>query len=635
VLTTNRIGIRALILSLLSGVLIVIALMPIENHAVRGQTRAFTVQGERIIDPDGREFVARGVNIAGPNWVWDRSPLDDADAIANIWKFNTVRVNTCILTPHDRTGGYFSGGALRRLRMWFRDAAQKYKDNPYVWFDVSNEPGNTSTPDREQWLAMYQGVLASIREEGQASNIVLISDTNFGQGGTTAQTSALLAQFPAALTGADGKQFSNLVLTAHVYSNWRDDPNAIANYLDQVLATNRLPLIIGEYGIATPAGDTSKATQYLFDALQARAKDGKTAIGRIVWQWDGGDTNNLVVGSRWGSGADINDAVNPTNLSWLGLQVWRDNGNTTGAMFSFSKPSGSILNAADWSVQTTVEASVESPALMLDGDPYTRWTTGEAQRDLQSVLLDMKRSQRFNKIVLDSTVSPDDFPVEIEVQVSQDNRQWTSVPIQIRPGAVSEITFAPTDARYVLITQRGVAPVKWWSIHELYIVNDPQQQPDALVTPRPRPTPTPNPAQIVDASGALIIDDSVEGAETGQFNYVGTWKHCARCDKATYNNSNSWTFTPDDYAAFTFEGTQIEYYSVLDGHHGIVAVKIDDGAEVLVDLYGATRREDALVYTSPVLPYGTHRLTIRSTGQKNAASTGIVAAVDRVRILTK
>jgi len=56
-------------------------------------TQEFTVQGSKIIGPDGKEFVAKGINVNGPHWPWKRSTVDDVDLIADVWKFNSVRVN--------------------------------------------------------------------------------------------------------------------------------------------------------------------------------------------------------------------------------------------------------------------------------------------------------------------------------------------------------------------------------------------------------------------------------------------------------------------------------------------------------------------------------------------------------------
>ncbi|NER27488.1 MAG: glycoside hydrolase family 5 protein, partial [Symploca sp. SIO1C4] len=77
-------------------------------------------------------------------------------------------------------------------------------------------------------------------------------------------------------------------------------------------------LIVGEYGVENADRDTSAATRAMFNTAVDRE------IGRVVWSWWGGDDNDLTTSNN-GGGQHINNPDNPTNLSWLGQQVWKDN----------------------------------------------------------------------------------------------------------------------------------------------------------------------------------------------------------------------------------------------------------------------------------------------------------------------
>ena len=143
----------------------------------------FRVVGDRIYGPDGVEFVANGINVNGYNWVWPGSTLADIDKIIEQWGFNSIRVNfrlytddpdlpyhtdnndldamiraftqrgvVVMLDGHDFIGGYYEGQALEDLKAWYRDYAQRYRNNPYVWFNIANEPGNadSSRPENVQ-----------------------------------------------------------------------------------------------------------------------------------------------------------------------------------------------------------------------------------------------------------------------------------------------------------------------------------------------------------------------------------------------------------------------------------------------------------------------------------------------------
>ena len=143
----------------------------------------------------------------------------------------------------------------------------------------------------------------------------------------------------------------------------------------------------------------------------------------------------------------------------------------------------------------------------------------------------------------------------------------------------------------------------------------------------------------VDVTGPpppyFSVDDATQGTAIDQFNYVGSgWGHQSGEEGPAYpyDGTNSYDATAGDYAAMTFNGTQIAYYAVTDSKHGIAAVSIDGGPETLVDLYSPNRTGDVPVWRSPVLAAGTHTLKIRVTGTKNAASSYHWITIDRAEI---
>jgi hypothetical protein len=145
------------------------------------------------------------------------------------------------------------------------------------------------------------------------------------------------------------------------------------------------------------------------------------------------------------------------------------------------------------------------------------------------------------------------------------------------------------------------------------------------------PTPTPPGTTLV------TVDDSVQGSNQNQWNYVGNWSHCTdssnpACNPNLYNNSVSWDNTTDDYATLSFTGRQVLLYGLVDPNHGIAGVSIDGGAETTVDFYSATRNGNVLVWASPILTAGQHTLKVRVTGEKNSSSGGAYLALDRADI---
>ncbi|HWS84046.1 MAG TPA: protein kinase [Ktedonobacteraceae bacterium] len=194
-----------------------------------------------------------------------------------------------------------------------------------------------------------------------------------------------------------------------------------------------------------------------------------------------------------------------------------------------------------------------------------------------------------------------------------------------------------------ILTRRGVSPTQLTASvipTQLAVSTTPmptvQPTPPIGASPTVILTPTPIPTPVMLRITA--IDDSVQGTGLNQFNYVGSgWQHCQPCQDPNgflYDNSNSWDNTSHNYVTLTFTGVQIKLYGVLDPSHGIGAVSVDGGNETMIDYYAASRAGDQLMWTSPMLPAGTHTFKLRVTGTKNPSSSDTAVTVDRVDILS-
>jgi hypothetical protein len=318
------------------------------SSSARTRGAGFTVTGSTIYDPSGNQFVAKGVNVSGSNWVWERHTASDADLIDKCWNFNLVRVNSflfngevpypqntvnnnldeivntftargivVVFEAHDRIGRYYTGNDLTTLIAWYTDLATRYRDNPYVWFDVMNEPGGRTGIDVGQWVNMHGQVIEAIRSTG-ANNIIIVEGAYGGQDNpfpdTSEITDSAILKYSEDILSYNGNTFSNVVFSIHTYDLWNQGDAKLAGFFEQVHAQG-LALIVGEYGIYTDQ-DTNPAATSLFNTAPP------ADVGLIVWHWDGSDHNDL---TTTGGGWLIDDCENPTNLSWLGQQVWDNN----------------------------------------------------------------------------------------------------------------------------------------------------------------------------------------------------------------------------------------------------------------------------------------------------------------------
>jgi fibronectin type 3 domain-containing protein len=112
----------------------------------------------------------------------------------------------------------------------------------------------------------------------------------------------------------------------------------------------------------------------------------------------------------------------------------------------------------------------DQPDNALDGDLSTRWSTGTSQVNGQWFQVDMGTINVFNKLVLNSDNSGNDFPRGYQVLVSNDGVNWTG-PVASGAGSygTTTINFATQAARYIRIIQTGSVSGTFWSIHEFNV----------------------------------------------------------------------------------------------------------------------------------------------------------------------
>ena len=283
----------------------------------------FQVLGTKIYDPNGQEFIAKGANV----FTWDGT--NNIDNYLDVWNFNTIRVPnyllgswnqphpgdddyatnraivdaytqrgvTVIFDAHDLIGSYYEGEDFETLKEHWRRMAQEFKDNPYVWFNLHNEPGNKN-PQHEKWTSYHRELIDVIRNEG-AQNTIVIDGETWGQ---DYQTHTILNQANEVMEGNE-----NIVFSLHIYKQWGDG-SEIGGYIDQ-LHDEGIPVIIGEYG------DTAAINQ-MMQALQERE------VGRLAWVAMAADQHDFTTGNK--GHAWHYDGTNPEILTDFGQLILED-----------------------------------------------------------------------------------------------------------------------------------------------------------------------------------------------------------------------------------------------------------------------------------------------------------------------
>lgn len=152
-------------------------------------------------------------------------------------------------------------------------------------------------------------------------------------------------------------------------------------------------------------------------------------------------------------------------------------------------------------------------------------------------------------------------------------------------------------------------------------------------TPSPTPTPTPIPTStpLPTPAGAVMVNDAVITGSP-RFTYIGSWAVSTGSTK--YGSDDHYTAAGNDTATFSFSGTRAQLYGAKAPHHGMAAISVDGGAAVTIDLYAASRSDQALLFDTNALPAGSHTITVRNTGAKNANSTSTVTTLDAAAVIT-
>jgi len=331
-------------------------------------TNNFSISSSgQILDPAGAIFVPNGVNANGNDFVW-QGPTGGQSGQAQAWRFNALRLNcglpgaggvdngggydfhnndnlSAIISEYtakkivimldmqqQNPGTYATGQRLTDIQNWWVDKANTYKNNPYVWFNLFNEPGSGGASALQQWHDVHAQVAAAIRATG-AKNVIVMDGCQYGQetndfGSGPAPTSgSAMVNYGASMQSSYGP----VVFSLHVYAAWGGGSQGATNaqldarlngFLDAVQNAN-IPIMIGECGTHPNQADEqpyeigqTPATQCLYRVLPGRTKK----IGAMPWHGDGASGYQQVTNSQHWS--DINSATNPTNLTWIGQDHW-------------------------------------------------------------------------------------------------------------------------------------------------------------------------------------------------------------------------------------------------------------------------------------------------------------------------
>ncbi len=319
---------------------------------------SFRAVDGRIIAPDGSDFVPRGINIYNSTFFPNDSPTKGVDAVDEIVglfpNINMIRIAyqdddennlfwASTATDDQFLSTFVQAATSRRIVVlledhstigtftWtqgqidtYRTLAERYKDNPYVWFATENEPDDAPG---ERIAQNARATYDAIRDSGNDNMVLLLTRgggftdeiqtyANYIEGGA-------VPNYPGSGPGSGGASVTamhNVAWDMHLYM-WAN-PSASVAEVEETLwngidtpwgpfaginaysngpksADGVIPVIVGEWGLDW-AGDSVMA-------VMLQTGPDSYPVGNLAWNWSAGGPDVLVSGDER---TPYGDAVN-------------------------------------------------------------------------------------------------------------------------------------------------------------------------------------------------------------------------------------------------------------------------------------------------------------------------------------
>jgi hypothetical protein len=282
-------------------------------------TGKFVVKDGNLIGPDGKPFLARGINVNDNQM----SEVMNKDLLIKLFPgLNIIRLNCrayadvgtfdafvtymtskkIVVLFDDHTGisqPPYTGSQLSNEVDFFTRVAQHYKDNTYVWINGFNEPGDGTNLAgiTEQQVAIYNGI------RSVSPDVINVLELPSGGNPGLVGISATGYDYKGPMPQGAYKNMHNIVWGPHFYG-WvpkfsNDRATVLAAFLGSTptaqgiaavqsihSADGLVPVIIGEFGNST-TGDAIDADGDLVDDVV-----GTSGYGFIAWHWNANSDPN-------------------------------------------------------------------------------------------------------------------------------------------------------------------------------------------------------------------------------------------------------------------------------------------------------------------------------------------------------
>ena len=316
----------------------------------------FRVEGTKLYDANGKEFVMRGINHAhawykgneetaisaiaktGANTVrisvgdGDQWGYDDINTLKNLISLCEKNKLVAVVEVHDATGSDDISKLNNAVDYWvkMKDALIGKEDT--VILNIANEWFGTW--DGKKWAEGYKQAIPKLRNAG-IKNTIMIDCAGWGQYPKS------IHDYGKEVFNADSEK--NTMFSIHMYEYAGGDASTIKNNIDGVL-NQGLALSIGEFGIKHTNGDVDEKT--IMSYCQEKS------VGYIGWSWYGN-------GDEWKYLDIANDWSGNSFSEWGNVLLnYKDGNKNTSkicSVYSGSTNNGNTTDTEDEAIATVYE----------------------------------------------------------------------------------------------------------------------------------------------------------------------------------------------------------------------------------------------------------------------------------------
>lgn len=274
--------------------------------------KGFYVQGTKLFDANGKEFIIRGINHAH-TWFKDQTPTaikaiaetgantirvvladgqkwqkDDKSKVEEIIKLCKKNKLIVVLEAHDATGSDQQQDLMNAASYFIELKDILVGNEAYVIINIANEW--VGQWESNIWEQGYKNAISLIRMQG-IKNTLMVDSAGWGQ-------------FPQSIVDKGNSVFAsdplhNTMFSTHMYGSAGGSEKQVKENIDKVYAT-QLCHIIGEFGWKHSDGDVDEETIMSYTT--------EKGIGYMAWSWKGnsGGVEYLDLTNDW-EGHDLTD----------------------------------------------------------------------------------------------------------------------------------------------------------------------------------------------------------------------------------------------------------------------------------------------------------------------------------------